>query len=154
MTRMMSINKLQDQRAKGKPLDLGKRDIRTPNVLGSLRRKRKGELDDEDGGDEHSPPSSKPKVIATDTGKGNVAPDPAECHVDTVPPQSTVSSDMRTIVGRKEEDKLGNLLDEALLTLANLTKDGKNGEELYARAEKESGGKLLLGGTSHGEDGR
>ncbi|ESK90336.1 hypothetical protein Moror_13765 [Moniliophthora roreri MCA 2997] len=44
----------------------------------------------------------------------------------------------------EDDDDLQALLAEALLTLANLTVDEKRREELYARAEKESGGGLGL----------
>ncbi|KAK1219125.1 hypothetical protein PQX77_018166 [Marasmius sp. AFHP31] len=149
------------------------------NGIGKSTKKRKRELDDVDGGDEHSPPSSKPKATETskskDKGPAMSLPtpptvpstpmytpitspsgaSPSSYFSPLQPPPSTVSSDEDEEEEdaeedesgeEKEEDELGDLLAEALLTLANLTKDEKKREELYARAEKESGGKLSLGG--------
>ncbi|KAE9405388.1 hypothetical protein BT96DRAFT_852748, partial [Gymnopus androsaceus JB14] len=45
----------------------------------------------------------------------------------------------------QDDDELQHFLQEALLTLANLTLDEQKREELYAKAEKESGGELDLG---------
>ncbi|KAK1219123.1 hypothetical protein PQX77_018164 [Marasmius sp. AFHP31] len=124
----------------------------------------------------HSPPSSKPRATEMGKGKGKgpamslptpptVPSIPMYTPITTPsgaspnsyfsplqPPPSTVSSDEdeeeEDAKGdeSEEEDELGDLLAEALLTLANLTKDKKKREELYARAEKESEGKLSLGG--------
>ncbi|KAJ3988653.1 hypothetical protein F5890DRAFT_1471276 [Lentinula detonsa] len=44
----------------------------------------------------------------------------------------------------QDDDELQHFLEEALLTLANLTLDEKKREDLYARAQKESGGAIDL----------
>ncbi|KAK1219127.1 hypothetical protein PQX77_018168 [Marasmius sp. AFHP31] len=147
------------------------------NGIGKSTKKRKRALDDVDGDDQHSPPSSKPKPTETGKGKGPAMSLPTPPTVPSTPmytpimspssaspnsyfsplqpPPSTVSSDEDEEEEDAEEDEseeekgeeeLGDLLAEALLTPANLTKDEKR-EELYAKAGKESEGKLSLGGV-------
>ncbi|KAJ3774523.1 hypothetical protein FB446DRAFT_639701 [Lentinula raphanica] len=44
----------------------------------------------------------------------------------------------------QQDDELQHFLEEAILTLANLTLDEQKREDLYARAQKESGGAIHL----------
>ncbi|KAL0563447.1 hypothetical protein V5O48_018619 [Marasmius crinis-equi] len=117
-------------------------------------RKRKREVDDVDGdGDcccckprskaSRSPTSPllltrtcpPPSSSSTSSASSSASP-------PSMTPQSPSSSQDED---PGDEDEIRDLLAEALLTLANLTKDEKRREELYARAEKESRGGLQLG---------
>ncbi|KAL0566173.1 SWI/SNF and RSC complex subunit Ssr3 [Marasmius crinis-equi] len=117
-------------------------------------RKRKREVDgDGDGDGDCCKPRSKASRSPTPTSTSPSSLSRTCLPLSSSPSLSSASASPPSITPQSpslsqdenpgDEDKTRDLLAEALLTLANLTKE-KRREELYARTEKESRGSLQL----------